>query len=112
MRTIPLLAQVIVTLTLLFHGTVSAVTKEKSAIHTVTIEGMKFIPDVLNVKVGDTVIWINKDIVPHTATGQKKEFDSREIKPTRSWKHRVTKKGNLSYSCSFHPTMKASLIVN
>ena len=29
--------------------------------HTVLIKKMKFIPEVLNVKKGDTVVWINKD---------------------------------------------------
>ena len=36
--------------------------------HTVKIEGMAFVPATLEVSVGDTVEWINEDLVPHTAT--------------------------------------------
>jgi plastocyanin len=83
----------------------------KPAVHTVKIEGMKFTEDPLTVHQGDTVVWENKDIVPHTATGTHHEFDSKEIKPGSSWKYVAKKKGEISYVCSFHPTMKAQLIV-
>ena len=36
--------------------------------HTVTIEATSFKPDRLTVAVGDTVVWVNKDPFPHTAT--------------------------------------------
>ena len=37
-------------------------------VHTVLIEGMRFQPKGLTVAAGDTVVWINRDMVPHTAT--------------------------------------------
>ena len=111
MRTTSLLVQAAVTLTLLYHGSASAIAEEKPTTYTVIIDGMKFTPDTVTVKVGDSVIWVNKDIFPHTATELKKEFNSGEIKSTKSWKLRVKEKGSFSYFCSFHPTMKASLVV-
>src|SRR5204862_476961 len=39
-----------------------------SRTHTVEIRGMEFHPAELTVAVGDTIVWINRDIVPHTAT--------------------------------------------
>ena len=36
--------------------------------HTVVIEGTSFQPPRLAVALGDTVVWINKDPFPHTAT--------------------------------------------
>ena len=33
---------------------------------------MAFHPEVLEVQRGDTVVWINRDIVPHTATATRK----------------------------------------
>ena len=36
--------------------------------HVVEIRGMAFHPEALEVRRGDTVVWINRDMVPHTAT--------------------------------------------
>jgi plastocyanin len=79
--------------------------------HTVTIHGMQFVPANLEVNLGDTVIWQNEDLVPHTATSAKRGFDSGAIEPGGSWKYVVNKKGSYSYICVYHPTMKAGLIV-
>jgi plastocyanin len=79
--------------------------------HTVTIQGMKFVPANLEVKVGDTVVWKNEDIVSHTATSNRKSFDSGEIKAGMSWKHIAGKKGSYAYICTYHPTMKGELTI-
>jgi plastocyanin len=80
--------------------------------HTVTIEAMKFQPDVLMVASGDTVVWVNKDLVAHTATSSEAGiFDSKLIAPDTSWKLTVRKKGDFAYICTYHPAMKATLRV-
>jgi plastocyanin len=79
--------------------------------HTITIQGMRFIPANLEVNVGDTVIWDNQDVVRHTATSARKSFDSGEIKAGASWKHVARKAGSYPYVCAYHPTMKARLVV-
>jgi plastocyanin len=79
--------------------------------HTVTMDGMKFKPDVLTVAPGDTVVWVNEDLVAHTATSQAGAFDSKLIAPGKSWKLTVRKQGSFAYICTYHPTMKAMLRV-
>jgi plastocyanin len=79
--------------------------------HTVKIEATRFEPATLTVAPGDTVIWVNADMFPHTATSAIGAFDSKEIKPGKSWKYVVPKKGLFEYLCSLHPTMKATLRV-
>jgi plastocyanin len=80
--------------------------------HTVTIEGMKFEPEALTVTAGDTVVWVNRDLVAHTATSAEAGiFDSKLIAPDKSWKLTVRKKGDFAYICTYHPTMKATLHV-
>ena len=79
--------------------------------HTVTIEGTSFQPEQLTISPGDTVVWVNKDPFPHTATSTTGAFDSGNIAPGKSWKFRATKKGELAYVCTLHPTMKARLTV-
>ena len=79
--------------------------------HTVTMENMRFQPESLTVARGDTVVWINKDVVPHTATSKAGGFDSQAIQAEKSWKFTVRKKGDFAYVCTFHPTMTAMLRV-
>lgn len=83
----------------------------KPATHTVTIDGTRFQPEVLKIKAGDTVVWVNKDFFSHTATSKDGGFDSKEIKTGKSWKSTVTKKGDLAYVCTLHPSMKGTLRV-
>jgi plastocyanin len=83
----------------------------KPATHTVTIEGTAFSPADLTVNAGDTVIWVNKDFYPHTATSKSGGFDSDDIAPEKSWKYVAKKKGDFPYICSIHPSMKATLHV-
>ena len=78
--------------------------------HTVTIEGMQFNPQELIVHQGDRIVWVNKDLFPHTATAAK-VFDSGSIAANGSWSYVATKSGEYAYGCTFHPTMKAKLTV-
>jgi plastocyanin len=75
----------------------------KPATHTVTIDAASFSPAELTVKAGDTIVWVNKDILAHTATSASGGFDSKVIQPGKSWKFVARKKGEFPYTCSFHP---------
>ena len=55
------------------------------------------------------MIWVNEDLVPHTATASNAAFDSGAIPAGGSWRHTVTEAGRLQYSCAFHPTMTGAL---
>jgi plastocyanin len=81
-----------------------------AATHTVTIEGMQFMPATLTVKRGDKVVWQNKDVVPHTATAKGK-FDSGNIAAGNRWSRAMKKAGRYDYICTFHPGMKAVVVV-
>ncbi|HEY2815674.1 MAG TPA: cupredoxin family copper-binding protein [Casimicrobiaceae bacterium] len=83
----------------------------KSTNHTIVIDSVRFEPQALTVKIGDTVTWVNKDPFPHTATSQAGGFDSREIAPGQSWRYTAIKLGIFPYVCALHPTMKGTLTV-
>ena len=71
-----------------------------------------FTPTSLTLAPGDSVVWVNKDIIPHTATSKKAGvFDSGAIAPGKSWKRTFKTAGVIDYFCTFHPTMKAKLEV-
>jgi plastocyanin len=84
----------------------------KPATHTVTIEGTNFQPATLTVKAGDSVVWVNKDPFPHTATSEDAGgFDSHVIPPDKSWTYTPKTRGDFAYTCTLHLTMKAMLRV-
>ena len=78
--------------------------------HTVLIKDFAFVPDHVTVSAGDTVVWKNEDIVPHTATADTK-FDSKNLNSGQSWSFVARQKGSYPYVCTYHPYMKGELIV-
>jgi plastocyanin len=82
-----------------------------AATYVVVIEQMRFNPAALTVARGDRVVWINKDLFPHTATADAKAFDSHDIAPDASWSYVARNQGRYAYSCTLHPTMHAVLNV-
>ena len=93
-----------------------ALAAPRAAVHTVVIDGMRFVPGDLTVNAGDTVVWINKDPFPHTATSSATlsiatRFDSKDIAPGRSWKFVATRRGDFPYLCKLHRTMQGKLSV-
>ena len=79
--------------------------------HVVTIDGFEFKPGALTVTKDDVIEWRNADPVPHTATARG-AFDSGEIAPGKTWRFTASAKGSFDYVCSFHPTMKGTLVVS
>jgi len=80
--------------------------------HVVTIDASRFEPSRLTVAPGDTVVWKNVDLFPHTATSKTGAFDSKAIEPGGSWKFVAEKNALFDYVCSLHPTMTGSLRVS
>jgi plastocyanin len=75
----------------------------------VVIDKMVFAPVEVKAKVGDTIEWINKDILAHTAT-VKGGWDV--MIPTKKNASVVLKKaGDIEYYCRFHPNMKGRISV-
>jgi plastocyanin len=85
---------------------------KKPGTHTVVIEGLRFDPETLDVKAADTIVWVNKDPFPHTATSTAGGFDSHEIAAGKSWKFTPKETGVFAYVCALHPTMKATIRVS
>ena len=73
----------------------------------VTIDKLVFAPAAINAKVGDTIEWVNKDVVAHTAT-VKGDWDVM-IPAKASASMVVQKPEAVEYYCRFHPNMKAWL---
>src|ERR1044071_42269 len=74
--------------------------------HTVRIEGMKFVPERVEVAAGDTIVWTNKDIVPHSVTAAEAKVESGELQQGKSFKFVAKKRGEMDYICRLHPVMR------
>ena len=78
--------------------------------YTVVIDKMKFGPVPANLRVGDRIKWINKDMFQHTATAKDKSFDL-DLKPGARRTTVVRKAGAISVVCRYHPGMRAMVKV-
>ncbi|MGC1694967.1 MAG: cupredoxin family copper-binding protein [Pseudolabrys sp.] len=76
----------------------------------VTIEKLVFAPTEITAKVGDTIEWVNKDILAHTATATNKDWDVM-IGPKQTAKLVLKKAGSVDFFCKFHPNMKGHVTV-
>ncbi len=92
-------------------GIVQAHTGARARTYTVTVENMMFTPAVLSVRRGDRIVWVNKDLFPHTITADSKAFDSGGLVPDASWTYSAVAPGEYAYSCVYHPSMKGRIIV-
>jgi plastocyanin len=76
----------------------------------IVMENLVITPAEASAKVGDTIEWINKDVLAHTATARNGDFDV--MLPAKQTAMFVLKKpGTVDYYCRFHPNMKATLAV-
>lgn len=76
----------------------------------VGIDNFTFNPKVVTVKTGDTVVWTNKDDIPHTVTDPGK-FRSKALDTDDSFSFTFTTPGSYSYFCSLHPMMTGKIVV-
>ncbi|QPC93813.1 cupredoxin family copper-binding protein [Mesorhizobium sp. INR15] len=75
----------------------------------VTIDKLVFSPAVVDAKVGDTIVWVNKDAFAHTATI--KGGWEVMIPPKKSASLTLKTAETADYFCRFHPNMKGRLVV-
>jgi plastocyanin len=78
--------------------------------HVVVIDKMKFGPVPANVRRGDTILWVNRDIVRHTATAANKSFDV-DLPPKTRKRMTVRASGSIAFICKYHPGMRGMLRV-
>jgi len=77
--------------------------------HTIIMEKMKFGPSPAGLRVGDTIVWVNRDLFRHTATARN-QFDV-DLAPSASGRTVLRAAGRIPYICRFHPGMTGVLTV-
>ena len=77
---------------------------------TVELRNMGFGPAPSDLRIGDTIHWLNRDIFEHTATARDGSFDI-DMKPGGEGRTVLNKAGEIEVYCRFHPGMKLVLKV-
>jgi plastocyanin len=86
----------------------------------VTMKNLAFNPEVVHLRVGDRVVWRNRDNVDHNVTTQEDpagvslvDLASSTIRPGAAYAYVAHYAGNALYVCTLHPTtMQAHIIVS
>lgn len=80
--------------------------------HAVHINAFRYAPDTIRVAVGDTIVWTNHDVVPHTATGAENRWDTGKIDANAAGWWIADRPGMEQYICAYHPNMRAMVVVS
>ena len=72
---------------------------------TVDIGKFAFVPKEITIAPGTTVVWINHDETPHTATAVEHGFGSKALDTDDRYEHTFTDEGDVAYFCTVHPFM-------
>ncbi|MEP0824684.1 MAG: multicopper oxidase domain-containing protein [Nitrososphaera sp.] len=70
-----------------------------------------FAPQAALVKPGETVTWINNDIIPHTVDSSDANISSGYITNGQSFQYTFAEAGTYEYYCALHPWMVGSIRV-
>jgi plastocyanin len=82
-----------------------------AAEHHVVIDAMKFSPQVVQVKPGDTIVWENRDMFVHNVTAAGAKVSSGDLAPGKTWRYVVRAGASFDYLCTLHPVMKGRVNV-
>jgi plastocyanin len=85
----------------------------RAAEAAVNIDNFAFAPATLTVPAGTTVVWRNRDDIPHTvmSSDSPPRFRSPPLDTGDTFKHVFDSPGTFRYFCSIHPHMQGSVVV-
>lgn len=78
--------------------------------HVIMIDKMKFGTVPANLRKGDAIIWLNRDIFRHTATASNRSFDV-DLPPGAKARMIIQNTGSIAFICRYHPGMRGVLQV-
>jgi plastocyanin len=70
-----------------------------------------FTPMSVTVKAGDTVTWANQDDEPHTVVSDTGLFRSAALDTDETFSFKFDKPGTYHFTCSIHPRMVGTIVV-
>jgi plastocyanin len=79
--------------------------------HQIVVQNFMFSPVSMKVKAGTQVTWTNKDEEPHTVSSNDGVFRSFALDTNDSFSFKFDKPGTYKYTCTIHPRMTGTIVV-
>ncbi len=93
-------------------GDIKDADSNSSKQNTIEIKDFAFNPQILTVKSGDKVTWVNRDEEPHTVVSVEKQFKkSTALDTDQTFTITAGAPGTYTYFCSVHPKMTGTIVV-
>jgi plastocyanin len=89
----------------------SRLTAEVADSTKIVVKDFMFAPTPLTVKAGSTVTWTNLDDEPHTVVSDTGLFKSGGMDTNESFSFKFDKPGTYRFTCSIHPRMVGTIVV-
>jgi plastocyanin len=78
----------------------------------IEIKDFHFNPQILTVKSGEKITWVNRDEEPHTVVSVEKQFKkSPPLDTDQEFTIIASEPGTYTYFCSVHPKMTGTIVV-
>jgi plastocyanin len=77
----------------------------------IVIKDFMFMPMSLTIKAGSAVTWANKDDEPHTVVSDTGLFRSGAVDTDETFTVKFDKPGTYHFTCSIHPRMIGTIVV-
>jgi len=77
----------------------------------IVVQDFMFVPAALTIKAGSTVTWANRDAEPHTVISDTGLFRSGALDTNESFSFKFDKPGTYHFTCSIHPRMVGTILV-
>ena len=76
------------------------------------IDNFSFGQGIVTIGAGTTIVWTNRDDIPHTVTGLGGAgFRSQALDSGDTYAFTFAQRGTFSYFCSLHPRMRGTVVV-
>ena len=79
---------------------------------SVGMKDIRFVPESITAKVGQKIVWTNKEQVGHNVTAKEgADFASNTLQKDQTFDYTPTKPGTIKYVCTIHPGQDGQITV-
>ncbi len=98
-------------LAMLWMTALGAPAAEAPEPNRIVVKDFMFTPNSLTIKAGSSVTWANLDDEPHTVVSDAGLFRSGAMDTNESFSFKFDKPGTYHFTCSIHPRMVGTIVV-
>lgn len=79
--------------------------------HLVEMKGVSFVPEEIQIAVGDSLTWVNQDEDKHDPASKTGEFDSPTLQKGQTFTVTFDQPDTIQYFCKVHTYMQGQIVV-